>query len=111
MKKAVPRAHEGDIVETLSLSELTMFCDTSADWVVTLVEYGVVTPVTHDGPEWQFTPPHIARARKAARLMRDLGLNVAGVALVLDLIEERDALVHRLAMLDATPLGGMTRLH
>jgi DnaJ-class molecular chaperone len=37
-----------------------------------------------------------ARARKVARLMRDLGLNVAGVALVLDLIEERDALAREI---------------
>jgi chaperone modulatory protein CbpM len=98
MRKAKPRV---DVVETLTLSELTMFCDANADLVVTLVEHGVVTPVTQTAPEWEFTPPHIARTRKAARLMRDLGLNVAGVALVLDLIEERDALARKLALLSA----------
>lgn len=101
MKKATPRTASIDVVETLSLSELSMFCDTNADWVVTLVDYGVVAPVTQLAPEWKFTSRHIARARKAARLMRDLGLNVAGVALVLDLIEERNALVRKLALLDA----------
>ncbi len=99
MKKAKPRNPGIDVIETLSLSELTVFCDTNADWVVTLVDHGVVTPITQTAPEWEFTPPHIARARKAARLMRDLGLNVAGVALVLDLIEERDALARKLALL------------
>lgn len=97
MKKARPRASRADVIETLSLSELTIFCDTNADWVVTLVDHGVVTPISTSAPEWQFTPTHIARARKAARLMRDLGLNVAGVALVLELIEERDALARKLA--------------
>ena len=97
MKKANPRVN---VIETLSLSELTMFCNTNADWVVRLVEHGVVTPVTQTAPEWEFTPPQIARARKAARLMRDLGLNVAGVALVLDLIEERDALARKLALME-----------
>ena len=77
-----------------------MFCDTNENWVVTLVDHGVVTPVARTAPEWEFTPNHIARARKAARLMRDLGLNVAGVALVLDLIEERDALARRLALIE-----------
>ena len=100
MKKATSRTPRIDVVETLSLSELTMFCGTNADWVVTLVEHGVVAPVARTAPEWEFTPAHIARARKAARLMRDLGLNVAGVALVLDLIEERDALARKLAMLE-----------
>jgi len=99
MKKATPHDPRTQVVETLSLSELTMFCDTNADWVVTLVDYGVVTPVIRTAPEWEFTATHIARARKAARLMRDLGLNVAGVALVLDLIDERDALVRKLAMM------------
>jgi chaperone modulatory protein CbpM len=77
-----------------------MVCDTKENWVVTLVDHGVVTPVARAAPEWEFTPSHIARARKAARLMRDLGLNVAGVALVLDLIEERDALARRLALIE-----------
>lgn len=100
MRKAKPRTSRVDVVETLSLSELTLFCDTNADWVIQLVDHGVVTPITRSAPEWEFTPSHIARARKAARLMRDLGLNVAGVALVLELIEERDALARRLAMLE-----------
>ncbi|MCK0097336.1 chaperone modulator CbpM [Yoonia sp. F2084L] len=99
MKKAKPRNPRIDIVETLSLTELMVFCDANADWVVTLVDHGVVTPVARHTAEWEFTPTHIARARKAARLMRDLGLNVAGVALVLDLIEERDALARKLATL------------
>ncbi len=101
MKQAKHRNTPVDVIETLSLSELTMFCDTSADWIMRLVDYGVVTPITTTAAEWEFTPPHIARARKAARLMRDLGLNVAGVALVLDLIEERDALARKLAIVQS----------
>lgn len=101
MKKATRYKPQVDIIETLSLSELTRFCNTTSEWVVRLVEYGVVAPVATAGPEWEFSPPHIARARKAARLMRDLGLNVAGVALVLDLIEERDALARKLALIGA----------
>ncbi|WP_296431644.1 chaperone modulator CbpM [Yoonia sp.] len=102
MKKATRHGSRVDLVETLSLSELTMFCDTNAQWVISLVEHGVVTPITQTAPEWEFTAPHIARARKASRLMRDLGLNFKGVALVLNLIEERDALAHKLAMLEAS---------
>lgn len=105
MKKTTKHVHGVDTVETLSLSELTMFCDTNAQWVVNLVEYGVVTPIAQTTPEWEFTPPHIARARKASRLMRDFGLNVAGVAFVLKLTEERDALAHRLAMLETSSAG------
>lgn len=97
MKKATNSPPQTD---TLSLSELSVFCHAKADLVVALVEYGVVTPVEPADPDWHFAPRSIARTRKAARLMRDLGLNLAGVALVLDLIEERDRLARRLAMLD-----------
>ena len=102
MRKASTDGTNVHMIETLSLSELTMFCDVNAEWVVTLVEHGVVAPVTQAAPEWEFTPPHIARARKASRLMRDLGLNFAGVALVLDLIEERDALLRKLTVLETS---------
>lgn len=101
MKKARLHNPRAVPIDALSLSELTMFCHTSSEWVVTLVDYGVVTPIERAAPDWEFAPSHVARARKAARLMRDLGLNVAGVALVLDLIEERDALARKLALIDA----------
>ena len=100
MRKAKPRNPRVEMIEKLSLSELTVFCDANTDLVITLVEHGVVSPITRAAPEWEFTPPHISRARHAARLMRDLGLNVAGVALGLDLIEERDALVRKLALMN-----------
>ncbi|MFT6943881.1 MAG: chaperone modulatory protein CbpM [Yoonia sp.] len=102
MKKASTDGANVHMIETLSISELTIFCDVNAEWVVTLVEHGVVAPITQTAREWEFTPPHIARARKASRLMRDLGLNFAGVALVLDLIEERDALLRKLTVLETS---------
>lgn len=43
----------------------------------------------------------IVRAKKARRLNRDLGVNTAGVALVLGLLEERDGALRRLAQYEA----------
>jgi chaperone modulatory protein CbpM len=40
------------------------------------------------------------RARATARLVNDLGVNLAGVALILDLIEERRQLERRLDELE-----------
>lgn len=88
-----------EIIETLTLTELSQFCHVQADWVVSLVDYGVLDPLGADASDWKFTPPNVVRARKARRLTHDLGLNLAGVALVLDLIEERDALARKLAQL------------
>ena len=88
-----------EIIETLTLTELSQFCHVQMDWVVSLVDYGVLDPIGRDAGDWEFTPPNVLRARKARRLTHDLGLNLAGVALVLDLIEERDALARKLAQL------------
>lgn len=99
MKLANPEQVE--IIETLTLTELSHFCHVQTDWVVSLVDYGVLDPMGREASDWQFTPPNVLRARKARRLTHDLGLNLAGVALVLDLIEERNALARKLAQLGA----------
>jgi chaperone modulatory protein CbpM len=41
---------------------------------------------------WRFSGESMVRARSALRLQRDLGINMAGIALVLDLMEEFESL-------------------
>jgi chaperone modulatory protein CbpM len=64
--------------------------------VTELVEHGVLTPDGASFSEWHFHGTNIVRAKKARRLQRDLGLNAPGIALVLDLLQERDALMRQL---------------
>jgi chaperone modulatory protein CbpM len=94
MKKTTPRS---DIIDALSLHDLCRFCGTEETWVVELVEFGVIEPKGSVIEKWRFYGPNIARAKKASRLRRDLGINTAGVALVLSLLEERDEIRRRLA--------------
>ena len=54
------------------------------------IDEGVLTPVApfnSDDSTWRFGGDSLARARAAQRLMSDLALNAAGVALVLDLLD------------------------
>lgn len=95
MKKAKA---DGLVVETLTMEELCRFCDADSAWVVELVEHGALDPQGGANAEWTFHAISIARARKARRLQRDFELNAAGIALILDLLEERDALRRALAM-------------
>jgi chaperone modulatory protein CbpM len=94
MKKAI---YSGDVLDTLSLTELCRFCGVETRWIVELVDHGAIEPQGVSIEEWQFRGPNIAKAKKARRLNRDLGINAAGVAMVLDLIDERDRLMRRLA--------------
>lgn len=94
MKKTTKRS---DIVDALSLPDLCRFCQADEAWVIELVEHGVLEPKGSSVEHWHFVGTNIVRARKAQRLTRDLGVNIAGVALVLDLLDERDAVMRRLA--------------
>lgn len=99
MKKA--RA-DGQLIEVLTLDELCRFCDADTAWVVDMVEHGALDPQGNVRAEWTFQAISIARARKARRLQRDFEVNAAGIALILDLLEERDAL-RRALLVTATP--------
>lgn len=94
MKKTTMRA---GVVEALSLEDLCRFCQADEAWVVELVEEGALEPAGSSPRHWVFEGVAIARAKRARRLNRDLGINAAGVALVLDLLEERDQMMRRLA--------------
>ena len=94
MKKAKPHS---DVVDTLSMEDLCRFCQADEAWVVELVEHGVLEPKGSTARNWRFRGVSIARAKKARRLNRDLGINTAGVALVLDLLQERERILRRLA--------------
>ena len=62
---------------------------------------GVLDPHGSAVEEWRFHGVCIARAKKASRLRRDLGINVPGVAMVLQLLEERHAVLRRLYQYEA----------
>lgn len=83
----------------LSLAELTQACQVRADFVVELVDEGIIEPVDSSQPRWIFTGQSLARLRAAVNLHRDLELNLAGVALALDLIAEIETLQSRLERL------------
>lgn len=84
----------------LTLTELCHACCRSAEWVIELVDYGALQPVGRRQTEWRFPASSLQRARTAMRLQRDLGINMAGVALALDLLDEIESLRSRLYRFD-----------
>lgn len=75
---------------TFTLRELCERADVHAEFVVKLVNYGIVTPVEESRSvrEWRFDLAELARLRKAQRLQRDLKINLPGLAMSLELLEE-----------------------
>jgi chaperone modulatory protein CbpM len=100
MSEHPARDAAGEIVEATSLctlEELCRSCHVEADWIAALVEQGALDPVGRTRTEWQFTRVSVVRVAKARRLERDLDLNAAGLALVLDLLDELETLRAELA--------------
>ncbi|MCX2795666.1 chaperone modulator CbpM [Microbulbifer thermotolerans] len=83
----------------LTLGELCRACGTSAEEVTALVEEGIIEPL-RSGTRWRFSGVCIRRVRKVYSLRRDLGVNLAGAALAIELLDEIERLQARLARLE-----------
>lgn len=85
----------------LSLTEVSHACAVRVDYIVELVEEGVITPIGNAPHCWRFSGTHLRRATVALRLQRDLGVNVPGAALALQLLDEVEALQAKLRIISS----------
>ncbi len=103
MGKTVVEILSGDVLEDdveLSLAELCRASRLSAERLLECVEYGIIEPVDRSPRQWRFSGVCLHRIQSVRRLERDLGINLAGAALVLDLLDEIDSLRARLRRLE-----------
>ena len=84
-----------------SLDEMSNACCVHTEYIIELVDEGIVEPMQQqrEQQQWSFTGKSLLRARKARRLQRDLGINLAGAAVVLDMMEEIERLREQLRRL------------
>jgi chaperone modulatory protein CbpM len=95
MSSSEDRALPGAIFEesaVLTVRDLSRMCAVDERHIVEFVEEGVLSVVQVDTAEWHFSGAALRRARLALRLERDLELNLAGVALALELMDELEYL-------------------
>ncbi len=76
----------------LTLEDVSRFCTVRQDRVVALVEEGILEPAGAEPTQWRFPENSLQRAARALRIQRDFEVNLAGVALVLDLLDEIEEL-------------------
>jgi len=91
----------GQLVEeevTLSVDELSGICAVERSRIVELVEQGLLELQAED----RLGGDALRRARMALRLQRDLGVNAAGVSLVVELLDRIAALEAHVRALDAS---------
>jgi|SRR5581483_1496900 len=94
------QAHLLDDGDWIGASEICQLCRIELTTVVELADLGVISPRGYVPEQWQFPASELSRLRTAGRLMRDLGLNVSGAALAVELLEEQHHLERRLRRLE-----------
>lgn len=80
----------------MTFTELCQCCDVEGEVVAEMVEVGILDPAGGRPGEWRFAADSLRRAVTAVRLQRDLGVNLAGAALAIELLERIDRLEARL---------------
>ncbi|BBA35764.1 uncharacterized protein sS8_3827 [Methylocaldum marinum] len=96
-KRTVTATYSVVLDETveLSLVDVCEACRIDAESVFEMVNEGIVDPEGSDPTNWKFNTLALRRLQTALHLQRDLGVNLPGAALALDLLEELEALRRR----------------
>jgi len=87
---------------TFTLREICERGDCHAEFVIKLVDYGIISPRDEvaEARQWQFDVAALSRLRKALRLQRDLKINLPGLAMSLELLDEVEQMRRELARLN-----------
>src|SRR6266850_4581207 len=83
----------------LSLEDLADACGLHPGLVEQFVEYGLLEPSAGAGPRSLFPASAVERLRRIIRLKCDLGVNLAGIAVILQMRERLVGLQEDLARL------------
>ena len=75
-----------------TLHDLCSMCNIPAEFVLEMIDEGLISPQGKEPGTWRFTAFEIRRVQTTLRLQRDLRVNLPGCALVLDLLEELEEL-------------------
>jgi chaperone modulatory protein CbpM len=88
---------EGDWI---AAAEVCQLCRLDFDAVMELAALGVVAPRESRPGQWQVPATALPRLRVVGRLIHDLGINVSGAALAVELLEARRELESRIRHLE-----------
>lgn len=83
----------------LSINEISQICNVHMEHITEMVAHGLISPIDDKLHPWHFSGNAVKRSLVTLRLQRDLNINLAGIALILDLMEEVEQLRQELKRL------------
>lgn len=86
-----------DLDEPLTIDVVADTIGAKRSLVVRLVQHGLIETVDAGGDEPRLPRRVVVRLRRMQRLRRDLGVNFAGAAIILDLVQRIEQLNRELA--------------
>jgi chaperone modulatory protein CbpM len=90
MRKDIVRVVRGTVLdeeEQLTLDQLCTLCRVPEGAITEMVEEGILEPDGERPVDWRFAGICVQHVRVVVRLQRDLGVNLAGAAVVLELLD------------------------
>lgn len=84
---------------TLSFVEVCQTCDISEEILLEMLEHGLFREQARPVRKTEFEANTLRRIQSACRLQADLGINVPGVVLVLELLDELEQARNELSIL------------
>ena len=96
MVKQTPTPIHCEYSFKLSLTELTLSFGVNKQTIFEIIDEGIISPpVTHD-EELEFDEQSLRKIRTVLQLKQDLGVNLAGAALAIELLDKIDELRNQL---------------
>lgn len=84
------------VLGTFTLESLAEITEMPLELLHLFVDHGLIAPVVRDTLDQRFEAGCVIRLRVIARLRRDLGINLPGIAAVLDLLDRVQSLQREL---------------
>jgi len=88
-----------DFYISLTLQEVCHSAGLNSDQLLEIIEQGIIEPEGEEPAQWVFSSAMLSTARRASRLHYDLELEWSAIALVLDLLHEKEQLQRENEML------------
>lgn len=100
MKKEIIIVADYTEQEVLTLQELHDVYGLSDEFIHELISHQIIQPANEPAQEWHFDHVQLKRLQTALRLQHDLEVNLAGIALALELMDQLEELRERAAFLE-----------
>jgi chaperone modulatory protein CbpM len=101
----VIEAHVLGESDWIGATEICQLCRLNLEAVLELAALGMVEPRETGAGQWQVPASALPRLRVVGRLMHDLGVNVSGAALAVELLEAQRDLESRIRHLERLAHG------